>query len=201
MSGQPIDFYFEFASPYGYLASLEIGNVAEKYGRTVNWRPFMLGAAFKVTNSAPNMTIPMKGDYLARDIVRCAKMMNVPIVIPDVSPMNSLAAMRAFYWLNEADPEVAVKLAKGVFRAHWAEGRDLSPAEAVAAEAAALDIDANALIEAIQDPTIKELLKQETQTGIDRGAFGSPFFSVDGEAYWGHDRMGQIEYHLEHGGI
>ena len=80
-------------------------------------------------------------------------------VIPDVSPMNSLAAMRAFYWLNEADPEVAVKLAKGVFRAHWAEGRDLSPAEAVAAEAAALDIDANALIEAIQDPTIKELLE------------------------------------------
>ena len=77
----------------------------------------------------------------------------------------------------------------------------MSPAETVAAEAAALDIDANALLEAIQDPAIKELLKQETQTGIDRGAFGSPFFFVDGEAYWGHDRMGQIEYHLEHGGI
>ena len=60
MSDKPIDFYFEFASPYGYLASLAIEEVAGKYGRQVHWRPFMLGAAFKITNSAPNMTIPMK---------------------------------------------------------------------------------------------------------------------------------------------
>jgi len=201
MSGEPIDFYFEFASPYGYLASLEIENVAGRFGRRVNWRPFMLGAAFKVTNSAPNMTIPMKGDYLARDIIRCAKMMNVPICVPEVSPMNSLAAMRAFYWLNETSPDVAVELAKAVFRGHWGEGRDLSSIDAVAAEAAAFDVDTGALKEAVQDPAIKELLKRETQIGIDRGAFGSPFFFVDDEAYWGHDRLDQIEYHLEHGGI
>ena len=201
MSDQPIDFYFEFASPYGYLASLEIESVAEKYGRAVNWRPFMLGAAFKVTTSAPNMTIPMKGDYLARDIIRCAKMMNVPICIPEVAPMNSLAAMRAFYWLNETSPDVAIDLAKEVFRGHWDEGRDLSSIDAVVAEAAELGVDTNALAAAMQDPTIKELLKRETQTGSERGAFGSPFFFVDGEAYWGHDRMNQIEYHLKHGGI
>ena len=143
----------------------------------------------------------MKGDYLSRDIIRCAKMLNVPITIPDVSPMNSLAAMRAFYWLNGKNPEVAVKLAKAVFRGHWAEGRDLSSVEAVAAEAVALGVDGNACAEAIQNPAIKEVLKRETLTAIERGAFGSPFFFVDGEAYWGHDRLEQIEYHLQNGGF
>ena len=201
MSDHSIDFFFEFASPYGYLASLKIEEVAERYSRQVHWRPFMVGAAFKITNSAPNMMIPMKGDYLSRDIIRCAKMLNVPITIPDVSPMNSLAAMRAFYWLNGKNPEVAVKLAKAVFRGHWAEGRDLSSVEAVAAEAVALGVDGNACAEAIQNPAIKEVLKRETHTAIERGAFGSPFFFVDGEAYWGHDRLEQIEYHLQNGGF
>ena len=199
MFDKPIDFYFEFASPYGYLASLAIEEVAEKYGRQVHWRPFMLGAAFKITNSAPNMTIPMKGEYLSRDIIRCAKMMNVPIAIPDILPMNSLVAMRAFYWLNETKPEVSVKLAKAVFRGHWVEGRDLSSVDAVALEAEALGVDGNAFVEAVQHPAIKELLKRETQAAIERGAFGSPFFFVDGEPYWGHDRMDQIEYHLQQG--
>ena len=107
-----------------------------------------------------------------------------------------LAAMRAFYWLNEADPEVG---GTGERRfGHKEKGP--SPAEAVAAEAAALDIDANALLEAIQDPAIKELLKQETQTGIDRGAFGSPFF-FSMERPIGGTTDGPNRIHLEHGGI
>lgn len=196
-----IDFYFEFASPYGYLASVEIDDLAAKYGREVNWRPFMLGAVFKITNSAPNMTIPMKGDYLYRDIERCAKLMGIPLTNPDVSPMNSLAAMRAFYWLLEETPSKAVEFAKAVYKAHWGEGRDLSLVEAVAETAGAIGIDSAALSAATQDPAIKNRLRDETQLAIERGAFGSPFFFVDGEAYWGHDRLGQIEHQLQHGGI
>jgi 2-hydroxychromene-2-carboxylate isomerase len=198
---RPIDFYFEFASPYGYLASLEIDGLAEKYGREVNWRPFMLGAAFKITNSAPNMTIPMKGAYLYRDVERCAKLMGVPLTNPEASPMNSLAAMRAFYWLLDTDPAKAVALAKAVYQGHWGEGRDLSPVEAVADTAGRIGVDGAALVAATQDPAVKDRLKRETQQAIDRGAFGSPFFFVDDEAYWGHDRLSHIERQLQHGGI
>lgn len=198
---RPIDFYFEFASPYGYLASLEIDKLAAKYGREVNWRPFMLGAAFKITNSAPNMTIPMKGAYLYRDVERCAKLMGVPLTNPKISPMNSLAAMRAFYWLSDTDPAKAVALAKAVYHEHWGEGRDLSLLEAVAETADSIGVDGAALFVATQDPVVKDRLKQETQKAIERGAFGSPFFFVDDEAYWGHDRLSHIEHQLQHGKI
>jgi 2-hydroxychromene-2-carboxylate isomerase len=196
-----IDFYFEFASPYGYLASHEIDVLAAKYGREVNWRPFMLGAAFKITNSAPNMTIPMKGAYLYRDVERCAKLMDVPLTNPEISPMNSLAAMRAFYWLSDTDPAKAVALAKAVYQGHWGEGRDLGPLKVIAETADSIGVDGAALVAATQDPAVKDRLKQETQKAIDRGVFGSPFFFVDDEAYWGHDRLSHIEHQLQHGEI
>ena len=198
---ETIDFYFEFASPYGYLASLEIDDLAARHGRTLNWRPFMLGAIFKVTNSAPMMTIPMKGDYMYRDVARCAKLMDVPLTKPDVAPMNSLAAMRVFYWLLDQDTEKAVAFAKAIYHAYWGEGRDMSPVEAVSAVAGDLGIDPSAAKAATQDVAVKDRLKRETQTAIDRGAFGSPFIFVDEEGYWGHDRMHHIEHHLRHGGI
>lgn len=198
---KPIDFYFEFASPYGYFTSLAIGDLAAKYGRTVNWRPFALGAVFKITNSAPNMTIPMKGEYLYRDIERCAKLMGAEYKVPKVSPMNSMAAMRAFYWLSDTDASQAVPFAKAIYREHWGRGRDLGPVEAVAEVASELGIDGDALTAATQDPAIKERLKKETQTAIDRGAFGSPFIFVDEEAFWGNDRLDQVEHLLRTGGF
>ena len=195
----PIDFYFEFASPYGYFASLTIDELAARYDRRVNWRPFMLGAAFKVTNSAPNMTIPMKGDYLRTDVERCAKFMGIELTEPEVSPMNSLAAMRSFYWLTDHAPTKAVPLARAGYKAHWGEGRDMGPMEAVAELAADLGIDGPALTEAVREPAVKDRLKRETEAAIARGAFGSPFIFVDDEPYWGHDRMSYIERHLQTG--
>src|SRR3546814_17748109 len=85
---KPIDFYFEFASPYGYFASKRIDGLAAKYGRRVNWRPIMLGAALKITGSQPNAVVPMKGDYFKRDIERCAKVLGVPFTQQDKKPMN-----------------------------------------------------------------------------------------------------------------
>ena len=196
-----IDFYFEFASPYGYLASLEVDDLAAKFGCRVNWRPFMLGAIFKVTNSAPMMTIPIKGDYMYRDVARCAKLMGVPLTKPDVAPMNSLAAMRVFYWLLDQDTGAAVAFAKAIYHAYWGAGRDMSPVDAVLAVVSDLGVDTSAARVATQDAAVKERLKRETQLAIDRGAFGSPFIFVDDEGYWGHDRMHHIEHHLRHGGI
>jgi len=197
---EPIEFYFEFASPYGYLASTQIDALAARHGRTALWHPIMLGAAFKETGARPLTETPLKGPYLLHDVPRFARLLGVPLRLPPVMPMNSLAASRACIWLEEADPAQAKPLARALLHAHWGEGRDLSSPEAVAEVAAGLAIDRGALLAAVADQRIKNRLKEQTQAAIERGVFGSPFVFVDGEPFWGADRLAQIEAWLARGG-
>ncbi|MGH6904300.1 MAG: 2-hydroxychromene-2-carboxylate isomerase [Geminicoccaceae bacterium] len=196
----PIDFYFEFASPYGYLASTQIDALAERHGRTALWYPIMLGAAFKETGARPLTQTPLKAPYLLHDVPRFARLLGVPLTLPPVMPMNSLAASRACVWLEETGAGPAKRLAQALFHAHWGEGRDLSAPEAVAEVAARLGIDRAHLLTAVADQRIKERLKAQTQAAIERGVFGSPFIFVDGEAFWGADRLAQVEAWLARGG-
>jgi 2-hydroxychromene-2-carboxylate isomerase len=196
----PIDFYFEFASPYGYLASTQIDALAARHGRTVAWHPIMLGAAFKETGARPLMQTPLKGPYLMHDVPRFARLLGVPLTLPPVMPMNSLAASRACLWLEENDRELARRLAQALFHAHWGEGHDLGQPEAVADVAALLGIDRAELLAAVAEQRIKDRLKARTQAAIERGVFGSPFIVVDGEPFWGADRLAQVEAWLRKGG-
>jgi 2-hydroxychromene-2-carboxylate isomerase len=196
----PIDFYFEFASPYGYLASTQIDALAARHGRTVAWHPIMLGAAFKETGARPLMQTPLKGPYLRHDVPRFARLLGVPLTLPPVMPMNSLAASRACLWLEENDRELAKRLAQALFHAHWGEGHDLGQPEAVADVADLLGIERAELLVAVADQRIKDRLKAQTQAAIERGVFGSPFIVVDGEPFWGADRLAQVEAWLRKGG-
>lgn len=189
----PLDFYFEFASPYGYLASLQIDAIAANHGREVRWHPIMLGAALKATGSAPNVQVPLKGPYLLQDAPRCARLLGAPLVLPPVMPMSSLAASRAFWWLLDQDEDLAKGLAQAVYHAHWGEGRDMSTVEQVAEVAGRLGITKGDLALACADPAIKQRLKDETGRAIARGVFGSPFVFVDAEPFWGADRLEQVE--------
>jgi 2-hydroxychromene-2-carboxylate isomerase len=197
---EPIDFYFEFASPYGYLASTQIDTIVARYGREVVWHPIMLGAAFKLTGAQPLIQTPLKGDYMMRDLPRFARLLDVPFKAPPVMPANSLAASRACIWLEQDDRAKAKALAQAVFHAHWGEGRDIARPEDMADIAAPLRIERAALLAAVADPAIKERLKRATETAIGRGVFGSPFVLVDGEAFWGADRLDQVERWLARGG-
>ena len=154
----PLDFYFEFASPYGYLASTQIDALAARRRRTVVWRPIMLGAAFKQTGTRPLMQTPLKGPYLLHDVPRFARLLGVPLRLPPVMPMNSLAASRACVWIAEHDAERAKRLARALFHAHWGEGQDLAAPETVADVAGGLGIARDDLLAAVADPRIKDLL-------------------------------------------
>ena len=99
----PIDFYFDFSSPYGYLASCRIDEVAARHDRKVNWRPFLLGVAFKLTGSGPLTSQGPKGDYALHDFARTARLLGVPFAMPEGFPFASVAAARAFYWLLDQD--------------------------------------------------------------------------------------------------
>jgi 2-hydroxychromene-2-carboxylate isomerase len=195
----PIDFYFEFASPYGYLASQKIDRIGARHGREVRWRPMMLGAAFKHTGAQPLIHTPMKGEYMMRDLPRFARLLDVPFKAPPVMPANSLAASRACVWLEDED-DLAKRLAKAIFAAHWGEGRDIGEPEQVVGIAESIGIDRTRLLEALADPAIKQRLKDRTEAALGRGVFGSPFIFIDDEPFWGADRLDQVDAWLERGG-
>jgi 2-hydroxychromene-2-carboxylate isomerase len=199
MTAQAIDFYFDFSSPYGYLASVKIDALAAKFGRDVSWRPILLGPAFKLSGNAPLIGQPLKGDYAKRDFVRTAKFMQVPFQMPAVFPISTVAAARAFYFLHDQSPALAKTVAKALFHRYFAEGSDITSIAAVVAVAAQHGVDAAALTVALADSTVKERLKAEVDASLAAGVFGSPYIVIDGEAFWGSDRLEQIEAWLRNG--
>ena len=196
----PIDFYFDFASPYGYLASHRIDAIGERFGRAVAWRPFMLGAMFKAVGTAPLMTYPLKGDYSRHDLRRSARSIGVDFNIPEGFPHGTLPAARGFYWLGESDAGKQKPFAQAFYRAYFGEGRDVSEIDPTADIAASVGVDRDAFVAAVQDPAVKERLKVETNAALERGVFGSPFVYVDDEPFWGVDHLDQVERWLETGG-
>jgi len=196
----PIDFYFDFSSPYGYLASTKIDELAAKHGRAVIWRPILLGAVFKITGGQPLATIPLKNSYSAHDMARSARLMNVPFKLPTKFPVAGQAPSRAFYWVGDKDPTLAKKLAQALYHAYFAEDRDISNPEVTGNVAAKLGVDKAGLSQALNEPAIKERLRIEVDAAIERGVFGSPYIVIDGEPFWGSDRLDQVEKWLATGG-
>ena len=197
---EPIDFYFEFSSPFGYMGAHLIEGVAAKYGREVNWRPFLLGAVFKAEGTQSLVSYPMKGPYSKRDIERSAKYHGISFTWPPSFPIFTVNAARAVYWQQDQDPEAAKGLALSIYDQAFREGRDIADSAVLADAATAAGIDAEAMLGAIKSPEVKQRLKDETAAAIDRKVFGSPFFIVDGEPFWGVDRLPQLERWLETGG-
>ena len=173
-----IEFYFDFSSPYGYLAARRTDAVAEEYGRD----------------------IPLKGDYARRDLARSARRFDIPLVLPEAFPFMSVAACRATYWLGERGAADAKKLAAALFDAAFGAGQSISRPEEVAAIAAALGHDEDEVRAAVQDQRIKDLLRHEVDAAIAKGVFGSPYIIVDGEPFWGFDRLDEIALWLKTGG-
>jgi 2-hydroxychromene-2-carboxylate isomerase len=199
-SKAPIDFYFEFSSPYGYIASQLADDFAGRVGRPLRWRPFLLGPVFKLTGQPPLVDIPMKGEYSKRDFLRSARMHNVPYRHPSKFPIGTVAAMRAFYWLDDRDPAQARSLAKALYKAFFVDDIDISAPQTVIGIAKSLGVDAAALVAALEDPALKERAKREVEGAIAANVFGSPFFIVDGEPFWGVDRMPMLEEWIRTGG-
>lgn len=197
----PIDFYFDFSSPYAYFAAQKIDDVAMEFGgREVEWKPFLLGVAMKTTKNEPLAHQPMKGDYSEQDWDRLARFMKVPWKMPETFPIASLAPARAFYFIYDHDKTVAKEFARACFTAYFSEGRNIANKDVVCEIGSELGIEASSLSAALHDNGVKERLKDETQAAVEAGVFGSPFFIVDDEKFWGSDRIWMIKRWLKTGG-
>jgi 2-hydroxychromene-2-carboxylate isomerase len=192
-----IEFYFDFTSPYGYLASHLIEPLAARHARAVTWRPYLLGAAFKVNGSRPPTEIPLKKDYVARDFPRSARFYGIAYRHPSVFPVPAVAATRAYDWVAGRDAKQAVDLAKAIYRAYFTEDVNIAEAENVVRIAASAGHPAEAVRAALNDQAVKDRTKAEVDGAVARGAFGSPYVVVDGEPFWGVDRFDQLERWLQ----
>ena len=199
---EPIDFWFDFSSPYGYLLSERIDEVAARFGRKVRWHPILLGVVFKATGSAPlTLQNPAKAAYSLLDFARSARFMGVPYRHPTRFPLATQNAARAYYWLHGEDCALARRFAHATFRALYVDDRDIAAPDVVLEIAAGLGVDRSSLETALQRQEIKDRLKAEVDNALAIGVFGSPHVMIDGEPFFGADRLPQIEKWLETGGF
>ncbi len=198
----PLAFYFDFISPYGYFASLRVEQLAARHGRAVDWRPMLLGVAvMKVMGLKPLLDTPLKGDYIRRDVLRIARHYGLRLGRDPGAPVgNPLPPARAFCWVKQHHPELQSPMGHALYHAFWAEGRDLSTPEAVAAIDLPAGLDSAVLAEAAASDEAASLLRNSVAGAIAAGVFGSPTIVVDGEPFWGSDRLHEVDDWLASGG-
>lgn len=183
-----VEFFFDVASPYSYLAATRIEAIAADCGARLVWRPFLLGGVFKLTGNRPPAALVPRGRYMLADLHRWASFYGVPFAMPASFPPNTLLAMRALIALP---PERLPAAAHALFHAYWVDGRDLSDPRVLAAATGA------EAVARASDPAVKQALIAAVQEAVDRGAFGAPTFFVDGDQmFFGNDRLPFVEQAL-----
>jgi 2-hydroxychromene-2-carboxylate isomerase len=180
-----IDFYFDFASPYGFIAAMQIETVA----RPVRWRPFLLGAVYKAVGQSP-LGHPLKRQYVIEvDAPRMARRIGLELKMPADFPAHALPPARTFYWIDGRDPAKAIAFAKAAYRKYWLHGCPTSDAEVAIDAAISVGYDRDMVMAGMQEQTTKDRLVFENEDAIRRGVFGSPFFFAGSERFWGSDRI------------
>jgi len=196
----PIDFYFDFSSPYSYIANEWIDAMAARHGRTVQRSAILLGATFSAAELKSPVSYPIKRDYAMRDFQRSAGFERVPYVQPDPFPIATQNAARVFWWLKDSEGETAAAAwARAGFRAYFTRGVPLNEPAALKTLAGEAGLNAEMAELAWNNPMWKERLKRANDEAIAAGVFGAPYFMIDGEPFWGNDRKPQVEQWLASG--
>ncbi|MEY2631389.1 MAG: hypothetical protein RIR00_43 [Pseudomonadota bacterium] len=196
----PLDFYFDFSSPYAYLLSEKIDALAARHGRSVNWHPVLLGVIFQrmaITPPAASNKYP----YMQIDVARSARFLGLNYRHPPLFPLATQQAARAYYVLLDQQPELARPFAQAVFRAMFVTNLDISRADIVLDLAVSLGADRASLLLAMGSEDYKTRLKAACEAALGRGMFGAPYVLIDGEPFLGADRLEQMERWLAEGGF
>ena len=190
-SAPRIEFWYEFASTYSYLAAMRIEVVAAAAGVAVEWKPFLLGPIFHAQgwDNSPFNIYPTKGRYMVRDMERLAAERGLRFALPKPFPQNSLLAARLA--LVGAEEGWIAPFTRTVFTAEFADGAQIADRSVLAAILDGLRLDSQRLLSRIEQPEIKDRLKRQTGKAQELGIFGAPSFVSGGELFWGDDRLEQ----------
>ena len=191
-----VEFIFDIAAPNGYLAWYPLKDIAARTGARLEVTPVFLGGMHKLTGNAPPMIrdagVKGKVAYAALEFQRFVDRHGMhQFRMHPALPFNSILLQRVL--AAAADEAQRQALVEALLPAVWQRNIDCSDADAVGAELTQAGFDAPALLAAAQDPAVKARLAQNTERAVERGAFGIPTFFVDGEMWFGKERLGQLE--------
>lgn len=185
-----IAFWFDFASIYSYIAALRIERLAADAGLSVEWRPFLLGPLFTEQQGfkdSPFNVYPIRGRYAWRDLERLAAKYRLPWRKPSVFPRNSILSSRVAL-LGAREPWGGA-FVRAVYKANFAHDRDISDPAVLSELLQGLGQDAAARIAQAQEAGTKQALRDQTAEASRLGFFGAPNFVVNGELFFGQDRL------------
>ena len=191
---EPVRFYFDYLSPYAYLAWTQIHPLADKYGREVEAVPILFAALLGAHGTKGPAEIPAKRVYVWKDVLRTARVLNVPLATPPAHPFNPLLALRVSS-VEMTRPE-RTRLVDALYRGTWGGGPGITEPDVVATLATDAGFDGPALVRAAGTEPVKARLKAQTDEALANGAFGVPTLLVDGELFWGYDSLGHVERRL-----
>jgi 2-hydroxychromene-2-carboxylate isomerase len=187
-----LEFFFDYASPYSYLACQQVEAVAQRTGAELRWRPFLLGAVFKATGNVPPISTANKAAWLLRDVQEWTSYLGLPpFRMPENFPINSLKANRL--GLVAAEQGRIAPFSHAVFRAAFAEGKDLAEPQVLAELARAAELEPQQALAKAETQEIKDALRRNTDEALARGAFGAPTFFVGDQLFFGNDRLMFVE--------
>lgn len=184
-----VEFFFDLGSPASYLAHTQLPLLCRDTGATLVHRPMLLGAVFQATGNASPAMIPAKGHYMLRDLARFAERYGVPMRFNPHFPINTLTLMRLLVAVQLHQPERFDDALQALFQAIWVEGINMGDPAKVAEVLNAAGFDAQALQPQIAEQQVKDALKASTEEAVKRGVFGAPTCFVNGEMFFGQDRL------------
>ena len=184
-----VDFWYEFASTYSFLAAERIGSLAQARGVAVRWRPFLLGPIFRAQGYAttPFLVHEAKGRYMWRDMERWTQRLGLPFVRPARFPLNGLHAARVALALpDDARPAFS----RAIYRQAFCTGSDIADPDVVAATLREVDVELEPALAAASTDLVKHALRRQNEVAVSLGLFGAPtLVTPDGELFWGNDRL------------
>ena len=191
-----IHFYFDFISPYAWLAFQALPQTLEGISHRVYYRPVVFGAMLKHHGQLGPAEMPGKRDWTYRQVMWLAKQQGTDLQMPASHPFNSLSLLRlAVAASDNGEPNRYV--VESIFKHVWCTGLEASDAERLEALQLHLRSQTNASLKDPQSVEVKQLLQQQTQQAIDLGLFGVPSMVVNGQVFWGQDALPMLRAYLQ----
>lgn len=196
-AANPIEFYFDFASPFAWLIADGLTDLAARHKREVAWRPVLLFAVFKNVGLPPPLETPAKRKYLLHDMLRSAQVYGVPYKHPTAFPAVSPLPARMFYAIDRQDGGLARRFARATLEAHYVQDRDITQPDVMANITNGLGLKANDILAAASGDDTKAALREAVDAATAKGMMGSPFVLIDGEPFFGADRLPHMDWWLQ----
>jgi 2-hydroxychromene-2-carboxylate isomerase len=194
MNRAPLRFFFDYVSPYAYLAWTQLPALAARQGRPVELVPVLFAGVLNALGTTGPAEVKQKRFYIYKHTWRLAHQLGVPFAMPAAHPFNPLLALRVTVAVRDA--EARHRLVSALYSAAWAGGGGLVEPERVSAVVASVGLDARALLAAAQTPAVKDEVRRNTEELLALEGFGVPTVVADGELFFGVDSLGHLEQFL-----